>query len=174
MTSFHVFADQVSGLSAVAVQTCAHGAGFPGRVRFAQRDTTSVPAESLTGNPASLSASWCYPGRGLAFGVNYCESPLGFQIQDVFEGYGLSSQGIYNYDRVRFDHKFWSQPNKVSGKTKDCTKRNFVDGLTWVIANKQAVDNEQRYQKERRNRPGIVTSRSESCVHSSIIAGETK
>ncbi len=173
MTSLHLFADQVGGLTAVAVQTRTHGAGFDAPI-FGERNPAAIPSESLVRYPAALATGWGHPSRDSATLMDNCESPLGFKVSDVAVLDLDASDWVDDLYLGLTDNELWSNPNQVGGDCQNPAQSKFKNRLSGILANKEAVDYEKCNQQQGDYRPGVVASRSKGFIHTSIIAGVSK
>lgn len=173
MTSLHLLTDQVSGLAAVAIQTCTHGAGFDAMI-FGERNPTAIPAESLVSYPAALASGWGNPGRDSSACVDNGERPLGLKFNDVAVIDFDASDWVDDLNLGLTDNELWSDPNQVGGNCQNPAQSKFKNRLSGILANKEAVDYEECNQQQGDYRPDIVASRSKGFIHTSIIAGVSK
>ena len=173
MKSLNSLSYHVSGLSAKTVEASAHA---PSVVvsGFREWDIASQHAESLFSYPLSLSASRGNPYSGFTSSVNNCESPLGFEFDNIGIGNQLGSERVYNLYNVIPENKFRFYPNCKGNSNQYNTNQEFEDDLKCAGIDRKTVSSKKRDQYDRNSSPYKITSGAKSFIHMPIIAGETQ
>ena len=173
MSSLYPLSNQVSRLSASAGKTLAHR--FRSAIsEFGHGYSASIPTKFLVGNPSALAAGRCYPNLSLATGMNNGESPLRLKLKNVSIWNQLGPNWVNHFNRLGMQYKFWSNPNKVNNHREPHAQNQFKKVLQAVAYNNEAINDEQRNEKERNTSPNVIASRPESFIHIPSIAGVRK
>lgn len=118
MKVLDAFPNQMSGDSAIALETAADASGFVGALS-AGWDSVGTPSERAVSNPALLSACWSYPNTGRFAAVNDQKRPLGFEFGYVAVSDGLGLDWVDDHKVVFTQDQFGADPEQ-GGCGSDC------------------------------------------------------
>ena len=170
MNSLYTLPNEVSSLTTETVKACTHTLRSI-LLGFGERDVDSVPSESRSSNPSTLSTRRSNPDPGLTAIMDNCKSPLGLKTQYIGVQNQLSSQRVYDLDLVSFENEFWSNPDYINKHTENEADDKFKSCLNWVRDNKETICSKKNNKYQRNTSPDKVTSGSKSFIHYPIIAG---
>ena len=173
MRSLNSFADHVSGLPAVAVQTLAHAfcSTLP---QLRVRQVTSKPTKFFISYPSTLSASRSYPNSSFSPRVNNFQDPLGLQFTNIGVSNLDGGKWVDYFNNIRFQNKFWFNPDQKDAHTQRYAKRELDSDLKSAFCDHETIYGEEGQQNKRASRPKVITPRPKRFSHIPSIAGDRK
>lgn len=173
MSSLNSFSNQVSGLTANAVQTLTHRF-HTSHSGFGERKSATVPTKFFISNPSLLSTGRRHPNSSSALYMNNRQNPFRFEVKNIAIFDQLGFEGIYNLNQVFSQNKFGLNPNKVDNCEKKQRDNNLERVLVGVIHNPKTVGYEENDKNDRTACPNEITPWPESFSHNPSIAGDGK
>ena len=173
MTSFHSFANHVSGLSAQTVKAGTHTFG-PGVTRIRKWNVASIPPKSSVSDPFTFSTCRSNPDSSFASLMNNRKRPLSIEFDDFVVRNSFGSQGINDLNEVISQDKLWFNPEQVRQSCESQTANELEESLKAACENHQAIGSEEREQDQRGTRPDVITSGAKDFIHIPSIAGDSK
>lgn len=173
MTSFHSFANHVSGLSAQTVKAGTHTFG-PGVTGIREWNIASIPAKGSVSDPFTFSTCRSNPDSSFASLMNNRKSPLCIEFDDFLVGNEYPTQRIDDLNTVVSQNELWSNPEQVRQSCESQTAKEFEKSLKAACENHQAIGSKEREQDQRGSRPDVITSGAKDFIHMPSIAGESK
>ena len=173
MNSLDTLSNQVSGLSANAVQTFAHR--FHTAISgFREGKTAAVPTKFFISDPTLLSAGGRNPYSSLSPRMNNGKNPLRIKTNHIAVANRLGIKGVDNFDRIFSQNQFRSNPNEVCNSPENKGEHHLKEGLNGASTNPETINGKEGNQYKRGTGISKITTRPKGFIHLPSIAGERK